>query len=185
MAIEFIIQASNPRALRNRDLDDETLSDAVQSVFPMGTERAILVWNNMYVPLGYKYDLSLMVDDVIGLLEVMMASSQSKRRVSWASNTFASVWDIEWGSGKVSVQTQWNRVVGGTESILMGKPSVSVPEEDFLAEWKRPLEIVRDALRGAGYIHQQIPQMRRLEQVVVQLPRYGCLYQNVSEEGES
>jgi hypothetical protein len=176
MAVEFIIQASRPRMLRANDPDDDTLSDAIQTIFPMDTERAILVWNHVYVPLGYKYDVSLMADDIVQICDDILSNMDGTRLIHWPSNTFAAVWKVVWTSGVVSVEAQWNRVVGGTESILAGRPSISIPTQDFLAEWKGPLDVVCAALKIAGYTPEQITELHRLKNVVARLPRYGQLY---------
>ena len=58
--MNFYIQASNPRALKPSFIE-ENLSAAIESVFPMNTENAILFWNHIAIPLSYKYDISYMV----------------------------------------------------------------------------------------------------------------------------
>jgi len=35
----------------------------------MLTEDAILIWNAIYIPLNYKYDISYMIDDILNLLK--------------------------------------------------------------------------------------------------------------------
>jgi hypothetical protein len=181
MAVEFIIQVSNPRVLRANDPDDDTLSDAIQTIFPMDTERALLAWNHVYVPLGYKYDISLMADDIVQICDDILSNAKGTRLIHWPSNTFAAVWKVVWASGVVSVEAQWNRVVGCTESILAGRPNISVPTQDFLAEWKGLLDVVRTALKIAGYTPEQITELYRLESVIARLPRYGSLYPDTGE----
>ncbi|AUX36279.1 uncharacterized protein SOCE836_084860 [Sorangium cellulosum] len=154
------------------------MSDAIQTVFPMETERAILVWNHVYLPLSYKYDISLMVDDIVKICEDMLLMNHGTRLVHWPSNTFAAVWDIAWEPMVVSVEAQWSRVIGSTESILACRPRISISREDFLAEWKAPLDVVLVALETAGYTPKQIAELHRLKTVVAQLPQYGHLYRN-------
>ena len=57
----FYIQASNPRFIESISYEVESLSDAVESIFPLNTENAFLVWNYISVPLSYKYDISYML----------------------------------------------------------------------------------------------------------------------------
>jgi len=144
----------------------------------MNTERAILAWNHVYLLLGYKYDISLMADDIVQICDDILSMKHGTRLIHWPSNTFAAAWNVAWNSGVVSVEAQWNRVIGCTESILAGKPRISIPREDFLAEWKGPLDVVRAALEMAGYTPGQISGLHRLQSVVARLPRYGHLYCN-------
>jgi hypothetical protein len=180
MATEFFIQSSNPCSSPECDADDASLSDAVQTVFPMVTESMIMVWSGVYIPLGYKYDVSLMVDDIIDLCNDILLTKEGRRCVHWPSNTFAAVWDVAWDSSAVTVNAQWSRVVGGMEAMLASKSSISVPRADFLAEWKRPLEIADGALHRAGYKPEQIPRLVALHDLVARLPQYGRLYSDAS-----
>ena len=93
---------------------------------------------------------------------------------------YAAVWDVAWDSSAVTVNAQWNRVVGGTEAMLASKPSISIPQADFLAEWKRPLEIAAGALQRAGYKPEQIPRLVALHDLVARLLQYGRLYSEAS-----
>jgi hypothetical protein len=178
MATEFFIQTGNPRTEPSWEADDASLSDAIQSVFPLRTEDLVLVWNGIYVPLGYKYDVSFMVDDVIDLAAEMMAERTGGKEIHWPSNTFAAVWDVRWDAGHVSVAAKWTRVVGGTEMLLAASGSIRLPVTEFLGEWKRPLEVVSDAMHRAGYSASQIPRLAVLDDVVRRLPQTGQLYEH-------
>ena len=61
MMYRFTIQASSPRVVRRFDQSDQSLADALQTLFPVETEFALLVGNWVYLPLNYKYDWSLIV----------------------------------------------------------------------------------------------------------------------------
>jgi hypothetical protein len=136
----------------------------------------ILVWKRVYIPLGYKYDVGMMVDDVLDLLNAMFGHATGTREIHWPSNTFAAIWDVRWDAGKVSVASRWRRVLGGTEALLAASGNVSVTVDEFLCEWKRPLELVDDALRQAGYRSEQLPRLSVLNEVIARLPRGGQLY---------
>ena len=61
----FYIQANNPRVLKEHDLEDKNISDAMETIFPLYTESAVMMWNHICVPLSYKYDISYMMDDML------------------------------------------------------------------------------------------------------------------------
>lgn len=176
MAIEFVIQASCPRALRVHEPDDESLSDAIQTVFPLATERAILAWNRICVPLSYKYDVSVLADDILRLLESMLAEAQGALVVEWPSSTFAARWTITWGDALTTVRAEWRDVSGGIVSLLATHDSISVPTREFLAEWKSLLVVVERALKDAGYAEDQLTGLGQLRRVVATLPGNGELY---------
>lgn len=180
MALEFYIQAGNPGMTRECDPADESLSDALQAVFPSKTEHLIMVWNGIFIPLSYKYDISLMVDDIVALCSEMLTAERGSQRIAWPSNTFTVVWHVEWSGTNVGVNGLWNCIIGGTEALLARKAGISMSREEFLSEWKRPLEIVLKALREAGYTERQIRGFAGLVDVVSRLPQRSELYGNRS-----
>src|SRR5262245_32391183 len=173
MNYRFVLQASAPHALKIRDSHVRTVADAVESVFPLETECAMMVWNWIHVPLGYRYDISLMIDDAVRLITRQMSTEQGNERICWPSNTFASTWDVEWSGGMTAIHALWESVVGDTEPLLRQRPDVRIQTADFLAEWKRPLETVADALTGAGYEVEQLSGMRELLNVIALIERPG------------
>lgn len=62
--MNFYILAGNPRVQSIENSDDKSLSEAIETVFPLNTEYAILSWNYISIPLSYKYDISYMIDDI-------------------------------------------------------------------------------------------------------------------------
>ncbi len=176
MSYRFTIQASSPRFTNEFDPEDESVSDAIQTAFPLETESAILSWNWVYVPLSYKYDLSMMVECVVELVGELDANVAGRKTIQWPSNTFASTWQLEWSDGVVTIHSEWLSVVGGSESALTAVSAVVMDCSAFLAEWKRPLEVVVAALVSAGYTSE----LRGMDQLVAttrKIRRYGVLYQ--------
>ncbi|MBK9260816.1 MAG: hypothetical protein IPM54_13480 [Polyangiaceae bacterium] len=176
MNYRFAVQASNPRRLTAFDADDQSLSDAIQTVFPLEAEYAVLVWNWIYIPLSYKYDVSLMVDDVIGLIDAVLSNSTGKRVIEWPSNTFSATWNVEWSAETTTIDAQWHSVLGETESILALRPKLVVATVDFISEWKRLLEIVANALKDAGYRFEHLSGLRQLDEIIGKLHHDGILY---------
>ena len=170
----FIIQASNPHALLTRD-DSTTLSDAVESVFPLHTEHAILRWNHIHIPLGYKYDMSLLIDDVLHIVAALSNAPIGSRAVHWPSSTFSSVWNMTWDQGIINIQTTWDSVIGDTEALLTSRSELHVPIEDFIVEWKRPLQLIERALSSAGY-DEDLPGLGLLRATLKDITGEGQLY---------
>jgi hypothetical protein len=171
----FFIQAGSPRATRTCDPNDESLPEAIETLFLMDTEYAFIAWNTIYIPLSYKYDLGLMVDDILGIIEGIQASSRGSQVVDWPSNTFAAKWNLQWNDGVIEIRSNWRCVLGHTEALLNSKPCVELSTEGFVAEWKRPLQAIEHALAGAGY---EIPALGRLRRVLSKCPHEGRLYRD-------
>lgn len=176
MTTSFEIQTGQPRTEAAHDPEDESLCDAIQGAFPLRTEHMFMVWNHVYIPLGYKYDVSLIVDDALDLVDAMLSEATGLRTIHWPSNTFASSWTVEWRGALVTIQATWSCVLGGTESLLNASGPVVLPVDEFVAEWKRPFELVARALREAGYSEHQIPRLAVLESVASRVRKHGRLY---------
>lgn len=176
METTFIIQASAPRALQICNEHDDSLCAALETVFPLYTEDIIMNWNHVYVPISYKYDLSVMMDDVLQIIEALQNTPQGKLVNHWASNTFAATWKMDWNDGILKVHSEWISVVGETEALLASRPDIQMPSEDFVAEWMRPLHIAEHALSDAGYTVSQLPGLARLRTVRQLRVREGVLY---------
>ena len=172
----FAIQASNPTTLEARD-DSTTLSDAIESVFPLNTEDAILKWNYIFVPLGYKYDMCLLIDDVLNIITEMHTHPQGSLTVTWPSSTFLATWRMTWAAGTLDVHAEWFDVVGSTETLLTSRPDLKIGIDDFIAEWKRPLQIIESALTAAGY-DESLPGLGLLRATIANIVGEGELYRS-------
>jgi len=54
------------------------LGDAIQAAFPLETEDAQLVWHRLSVPLSYKYDFSVIIEDIIAMLAYVPRKANRK-----------------------------------------------------------------------------------------------------------
>lgn len=142
--LSFYIQASNPKFQYVENFDDESLSDAIESAFPLNTENAILSWNYVSIPLSYKYDISYMMEDILKLLYDLQSKEDGKIVIHWLPDTFRSNWTLSWNNGKLEIQSQWECTVGHLERILNEKPNISLSINTFVSEWKEILCTVID-----------------------------------------
>lgn len=180
MSYRFAIQASNPRSSKTGNAGDRTLEDAMETVFPLEAEYAILIWNWIYVPLTYKYDLSLMVRDIVRVVDSVLSHATGSTTVQWPSNTFAATWRIEWEARSIRIDAEWTCVLGDVEALLCGRPTVVMTPNRFVAEWKRPLEIIAAALSRAGYT-EELVGMPDLLAVLNKIEQRGSLYEEDNE----
>lgn len=176
LGYRFALQASSPKCLCACDPDDVSLSDAMQTVFPVETEYAIMIWNWTCIHMTYKYDISLMIDDVIDMADKMLSRPTGVHVIDWPSNGFAAKWGMEWGGGEVVIDAEWRSVAGNVESVLNARPRVVVLVSDFISEWKRPLEVIFGCLKMSGYSVDNLPQMRHLDQLMGRFSNVGILY---------
>ena len=177
MSADFWIQASCPKWTTKASQEDDTLCDAIQTIFPLDTEVALLVWRNVYVPLNYKYCVSFLVDDIIAMIDQLMGAADGRWKLEWPSNDFAATWEFQWHDDHLEIDTQWRVVVGGTEDLLRQRPKLEISLAAFLGEWTKLLVTVLEALRAAGYDEATLPRLKQLAQGAAKVGRVGKIYQ--------
>lgn len=173
----FCIQASAPKYCDTIDVNDNCLSEAIESVFSLHTENAIMMWNHVSIPLSYKYDISYMIDDIIKLIGNLQDKVEGEMIIQWLPDTFRSNWKVKWVDGMVSICSDWECTVGQLEIILNRQNNITLPVSDFINEWKRLLEIVIAGLKYAGYDKIRIGGMNELLNECDRIPGIGILYQ--------
>lgn len=173
--MRFSIQASRPRTTAKHDAEDSTLDEAIQTAFPLHTEAAFLCWDNCFIPLSYKYDISLMILDIIGMLESIIEQPSGPLHIDWASNTFAATWDIDWGRENVRIRSEWHSVVGENRPQDLA-PTMELSRHDFISEWRELLLRAAEGLSECAYGSSTIAELTRLQALLERMPRSGVLY---------
>lgn len=173
--MRFFIQASAPAFHRIHDGEDESLSEAIETVFPMMTEDAFLSWNAVRIPLNYKYDVSCMIEDILEMLEALRASPHGALTIHWPSSTFNATWVLSWARGELEISARWLSVAGNLAKHLNGTGPVHTKVQSFLSEWHALLATVGSALNSAGY-SGDVGGLERLKRAIDADGEPGYLY---------
>jgi hypothetical protein len=155
----FALQLGVPAFVAARDESDSTLSDAVQTVFSLD-ESAFLKWNGLTLPLSYKYDISVMLEDIVEMVLAVRKTESGLFQVDWPSSGFPVHWTIKWAASEVEVHAQPRNEPGAVD--LVGREQVRVDRGSFLGAWQALLRTVLSCLEGAGYNSLQISGLTRL-----------------------
>lgn len=175
--MDFFIQASNPKVLINAyDIQDTNVSEAIETVFPLYTEDAILNWNHIPVPLSYKYDISYMIDDIVSLIKNIRSNNEGKLKIIWLPDTFRTDWDIKWSKGTIGIVSHWENTVGDLQNLLNENSSIELPIDMFINEWKKVFEIIINGLKINGYDDKKLTDFSDLVDIFNNISVYGVLY---------
>ena len=175
--MKLYIQTSAPQTTEIYDGEDETIGEALETIFPLFTEDAILFWNHIAIPLSYKYDISVMFADILALVAKVAELNSGTSEIYWPSDTFACKWRVRWSQKEVRIDCiEWASVTGGLESTLAESGIVECTRDQFLAEWKRLFEVIERALAESGYHAQQLPEMTQLSMLKNKISGSGVLY---------
>ncbi len=177
--MNFYIQTSNPNVLSLTNAHDNSLSEAIESVFPMCTEELILFWNHVGIPLSYKYDISYMIDDILMILQHIQTKKSGELIIHWLPDTFRTDWKIEWQGEIISIYANWENLKGDLQEILINSPQIEVQKNDFMHEWKMLLKLLISALKQNGYDLLISEQYNMLVKCFIEIKEYGVLYRNV------
>lgn len=161
----FELQLNHPIILSINEEENLSLEDAIECIFPLETEALILIWNNVKVPLIYKYDISIMVLDFIKIFHFIEDDESSCLNIHWASNTFATVWNFNKKYDFIVIKTEWNNVIGGTVAvnILNERNENILNKDEFRKEIKKILEFLKFALEQSGLNLNMIVDFEKLE----------------------
>ena len=110
------------------------------------------------------------------MVNTLLSEANGAMEIHWPSNTFASIWKLQWNKDCLTIDSDWSCVIGGTEKLLTMVGNLQLSRIEFIAEWKKLLVIVADALRQSGYTEAQIGEMRELKDVIAKIPSFGLLY---------
>ncbi|HEX8658363.1 MAG TPA: hypothetical protein VF690_12545, partial [Hymenobacter sp.] len=133
-----------------KDPQGKSVGEAVESCFPDSEDGAQLLWNGVVVHLSYKYDLSIVIHDVVDLVRHVRTCARGDFDIAWPSNTFHTTWQVATADGRVRITACWYCVRGVAES-LNAAPVAEATRADFLAQWVALLRLANRALVDTGY----------------------------------
>lgn len=177
--MDFRIQASNPRTIAEVSPDDAKVEEAMETVFPMWAEDAVMVWAGVHIPLNYKYAMSSMFGDIMTMLRRLLVEAEGELCIRWPVQEFEATWTITWKDDLVQLHSEWHSTPNFTGSLLAQRPStIMMNKSDYMAEWKQPLWIIWQAVRKAGYDETQLTDLSALRRTLDAIPRSGILYRD-------
>ena len=172
----FAIQVGDPRTNMKMNDEDIKISDSIESVFLTNTEDLIMIWNNIRIPLSYKYDVSYMIDDILLLLKKVSSEDVGSLFIQWLPDVFRCNWNISWNKSDVFIEAQWENITGSIEDLLNKYNRISMKKEDFICEWKALLNILCNRLRECGYSETTLVDMNKLIEQYNDIKDVGILY---------
>ncbi|WP_143177373.1 hypothetical protein [Cystobacter ferrugineus] len=157
----FSLRAGTPACLTVHDAEDSTISDAMQTVFPLET-CSTLDWGGIEISLSYKYDLSMMADDIAQMIVALQASPSGTFQVDWPSSGFPYHWTLKWDPSIVEIHAIARPEPGAED--LTGRESVQTRKSSFVAGWQEVLRTIVSCLEASGYKDAQIAGLASLRQ---------------------
>lgn len=172
----FYIQVSNPTFINKVDEEDENLWDVIESIFPFYNEKAFFVWNNIYIPICYKYDIGIMMNDILEMLDNLLNKEEGELSISWPSDSFSSTWELVWNTDLLIIDSKWTSVNGCISEKLNEENIIKMNKKSFINEWKKLLQIIKCSILDAGYRDFLIVGLDKLIYIESEICGFGELY---------
>jgi hypothetical protein len=151
MNMQFTIQVSRPSLAIHSDISDaESLGDVIEAIFSHETEDAYLNWNGVRVPINYKYDLSVILEDAVPMLLDLVERLEGSHTVTLSSSTLSATWHLTWMNGVLSMSSDWSCVSGRIEDALLRVSNLELPVAAFLSEWSGLIRYLSTLLEPLG-----------------------------------
>lgn len=177
----FEIQISNP-SIRDRSHEErENLSSALLAIFPEVTEDAIMIWNWVPVRISYNFDLSVMIEDVLLMLNEILNSDHGSMVTFFGANTFTVEWSLSWVEEKIDISAKWESVAGCYEDLLNSRNVLKFNKDQFLSEWKTILKKIIIAVETSGIKIADEKEVALLYGIEAAIPNVGHLYEGMDE----
>ncbi len=170
--MNFSIIPGTPQYYKGIVLTEEDLSSAIESLYPMDTDDAILYWNHHPISMSYKYDISVNVTDILDLVCFLKRPPPDELKISFPSNTFSAVWRLSTDEeGFVLINAYWRSVVHpeqipNYETVLNMHKELAIPIALVVEEWGKVLFQVYQAFCESEVTLSDSFDFQRLEQTL-------------------
>lgn len=175
----FYIQAPAPALRRSPATSYDSIGSAIRGVIEHVTEGMYWVWNGVPVRIGYVEPFSVLFGTPLGLVAACLARDHGAGAYGFREHDLITQWSVSWASGNIRIDAVWHEAPGGLEPVLQQRPSIAMPLDEFLAEWKMPFRRILDAFDRVGVtVGDDEERLARLRAVETALPRPGWLYRD-------
>jgi hypothetical protein len=112
----FFVQTGSPRTIDSRETAVYDLQDAIVHIFPPLTEFLILYWNDIAIPLSYKYDVGDYIVQFVEVIDHIVSKPSGSASETLASNSFHTRWEFSWDETIIRWEAKWILAGGDVDS---------------------------------------------------------------------
>lgn len=144
----FSLDPSEPVCTSSFDPADENLSEMIQTIFPLDTADAVLTFGDDSFALNYKYDISLMIDDLLELILAITSIQPGKRTIAFATSGFPYQWDVEWDGANIQIRSE---PLDKSRDLPNPLDAIVTSIDFFLDQWRPMFRLINSAAVKSGY----------------------------------
>lgn len=158
-----------PRVTGEKDIEDSTLNECIQTIFSSDSEKLFIKWHGIYIPLDYKYTISIVCEDIIYMLEELIKHESGNLRIDWPSNDFRCDWNVVWQGNSIIIESKWFSILGDSQFLLedlLNKLGVlTVNKSQFIYEWSKLFGKIIEAIEQCNYTEKEIADICKLKSI--------------------
>ncbi len=128
----FYINANNPVAMdgsNNNRVED--LAEAIEVIFTLDDENIMCMhWDKDNIYLTYKYDVGVIIEDLIFMIEILCTNNSGTEVISFGSSDFAARWKLKWDADDLNIE--WHRACSRKPT---NKPNLRISKKYFIIQW--------------------------------------------------
>lgn len=173
--MKFAIQIGNISS-KIPTADYFSVGDAIELSTELHQEHLIIYWNHVAIPVSYKYDLSVIVDDILELIEFLLDENATEKTLQWASNTFRASWVLRKDKDQLTIDSNWESISGNIEPLLNERSTLEISLADFLAEWKEVLKVSYSLVEDCSGDAEFEATKSQILNYINNIPGEGLLY---------
>ena len=158
---DFKINTNNPRTNSVYDSNDSKLSEAIYTTYPMDTEDATLYWENEEISLSYRYDISIIIDELVNMMLVLCLNDSGQLCVVWSSDTFFGEWELTWSGQSLEICANWFEWFHASE-YLTKHNRLEIDKIEYLIEWQHITDKLLQELAACGYNYDNLDDWQLL-----------------------
>jgi len=162
----FDIILPSPFVLGVKDPEDGRLGCAIEAVFPSLDDYITMVWNEMPIYLSCRYDVSIVTNDIVRIVNELLKGYDVDFQNSWPSNTFYAIWNIVSCGEKVTIVADWINVFGD-EDALNEKNEVAIDKKELIHKLCIILNFVSQGVDKVGYTTNELEDYHNLLDVLI------------------
>ena len=155
---EFEMLAGQPVGLIKDLSTTSDISEAIELCFPMDTDDAKMIWGGIDVPVNYKYDVSVVYEDIMELLCCCL--KRESTTVYFGSNTFSGTLSIYPIEDSYIIRGSWDSLFGCKEVELNRIPKLRVSRSSFVNSW---CSLLKEVLRTISQSNVSMELKRDLD----------------------
>ncbi|MEN7547375.1 hypothetical protein AAG747_05625 [Rapidithrix thailandica] len=157
----FYIELKKDILLGHYDSEDESVSEAVFSIYPdyENYEFIIHLNNDLKLLLDFRGDMSEIYNDVIKMMRAIN-HGDGMIKINFLSSSFSAIWHIEIKSDDIKIIPQWttaNLEFKGKkvtpDKYHKFESPIIITKALLLSEWNKLLEEIKNDLLKVGYPH--------------------------------